>query len=239
MSETPQLENGYIRVATQILKDWQKLNLSPYQWRVLFHIIEFTYGFHCKENKISVSHIVKATGIRQAHISRALKELISKNIVSRKSGFCAYNKNSKSWKLNIPVEVSTYTSRGIKNIPVEGDNKNTLKITNKDNNAALARHYLSKKQLEEHRGGDGRGGLKSIGEVLDKNPSRVKTEWQDLALRIIESLKVGNTRKGAYFKAVKEFPRAKIMDAFSFAADYPKPEMKDKIFFWKLAGKQV
>lgn len=83
---------------------------------------------------------------------------------------------------------------------------------------------------------------KTVGEVYLETKkaqvtSSVSQEFQVQALDIIEALNIRPNRKGAYFAAVKRFPRVKILEAYAFAVDYPKREMRDKIFFWKLNNK--
>lgn len=83
---------------------------------------------------------------------------------------------------------------------------------------------------------------KTVGEIyLESKEAQVtpsvSQEFQVQALDIIEALDIQPNRKSAYFAAVKRFPRVKILEAYAFAADYPKKEMRDKIFFWKLNNK--
>lgn len=83
---------------------------------------------------------------------------------------------------------------------------------------------------------------KTVGEIYLESKeaqatSSISQEFQVQALDIIEALNIQPNRKGAYFAAVKRFPRVKILEAYAFAVDYPKKEMRDKIFFWKLNNK--
>jgi hypothetical protein len=62
----------------------------------------------------------------------------------------------------------------------------------------------------------------------------IHKEFQAEAMRIIEALQISANRRGAYFQAVKQKPRRDILRAYTFALDYPKPDARDKMFFWKL-----
>ena len=54
----PQLENGYTKVANEILDALVKIRLSPNESRLLWFIIHKTYGWHKKTDRISISHVV-------------------------------------------------------------------------------------------------------------------------------------------------------------------------------------
>lgn len=78
--------------------------------------------------------------------------------------------------------------------------------------------------------------LSQINKLLEKPvPTKgITQEFQAEAMRIIEALDIPPNRKSAYFKVVKEEPRSYILQAYSFSVDYPKPELRDQMFFWKL-----
>lgn len=142
MENTPQLENGYTPIANEILERLCEINLTSYQFRVLLYIFRKTYGFHKKEDWISVSQIVEATGIKQSHVSRTKKELVAKNILYTPTGIkVSFQKDWRLWNVDIPNEVYRKNipnqDKNIpnedKNIPVQGDTKNNIqKIITKD-----------------------------------------------------------------------------------------------------------
>jgi len=141
---TPQLENGYTKIANEILEKLSTINLSSYQTRVLFFIFRKTYGYGKKEDWMSVSQIVEATGIHKAHVSRTKKELIMRKIVTSNGNKIAFQKDSRLW-CELPKQV-TVTSRGNKvtstgqkvtnsgqKLPVQADTKDNIqKIITKD-----------------------------------------------------------------------------------------------------------
>ena len=105
--ETPQLEDGFTRISNEILNDLSKLQISNYAFRVLIQIIRNTYGYQVKSNKIPVTSIATKTGIHKAHVSRAIHELTTKNIITFKNNKRAYNKDFRTWKLS--DKKGTYT----------------------------------------------------------------------------------------------------------------------------------
>ena len=78
---SPQLENGYTKIANELLEALCRLGLSGNEMRILLYIIRRTYGYNCKSAEISLSEISAAVGIRRVHIQRALKHLSIMNVI--------------------------------------------------------------------------------------------------------------------------------------------------------------
>src|SRR3990170_2904203 len=104
-NKIPQIEDGYFKIANLIADEICKINLSSYQTRVLFFIFRKTYGFNKKEDWISVSQIVEATGIHKAHVSRTKKELLLRGLVTSSGNKIAFQKDSRLWK-ELPHQVT-------------------------------------------------------------------------------------------------------------------------------------
>ena len=101
--KNPQLENGYIRIATEIWEALAKYRLPGEQMQCLFVIIRKTYGWGKKEDGIALSQFEAATGIKKPNIHRALKALKDKNIIVIKKDYhrfitYGFNKNYQKWK---------------------------------------------------------------------------------------------------------------------------------------------
>ncbi len=79
----PQIEDGHTKIANELMEAFCKINLSPYESRVLFFILRKTYGWSKKADKIPLSQIVEGTGMKKPHVCRALQSLISRSIVTR------------------------------------------------------------------------------------------------------------------------------------------------------------
>lgn len=108
---SPQVENGHIRIANELGEALAKVNLSPYESRVLWVIIRHTYGWTKKFDRISYSQFEDATGLKRRHLSRALNNLLQRNIISRRgNGYKIYyglQKNYESWRApSLPVKVT-------------------------------------------------------------------------------------------------------------------------------------
>ncbi|MFC1591211.1 replication protein [Thermodesulfobacteriota bacterium] len=107
----PQLENGYTRVANELLEALAKIDLTASEVKILFVIIRKTYGFNKKKDRISYSQFEEKTGMRNGNMSRPIKRLEEKNIiiVRRKSGvgsFYGIQKDYERWSTTLTLEGS-------------------------------------------------------------------------------------------------------------------------------------
>lgn len=80
---SPQLENGYTRIANELLEAISRTRLSPNENRVLLAVIRETYGYQEKHRPVSAGGIAKLTGIQRHNVWRALQALERKEIISR------------------------------------------------------------------------------------------------------------------------------------------------------------
>lgn len=99
---TPQIENGYTKIANEILEALSKTNLNGEAWKVLMVIFRKTYGFNKKVDKIALSQFVLATSLKKPAVCRALKRLINMNIIIKidndEIGIYRFNKDFDTWK---------------------------------------------------------------------------------------------------------------------------------------------
>lgn len=108
-----------------------------------------------------------------------------------------------------------------------------------DDTQMLTKVKLSKEKIREVNNNDDKKSddfseiKKSLG-IPEPTRGGVTQEFQAEAIRIAEALNVPKSRYSAYFKAVKEEPRAWILESFGFAVDHPERTARDKMFFWKL-----
>lgn len=95
---SPQIENGFLKLANEIVEALARTNLSAYQSRVLWVIFRKTYGFGKKEDWISNSQIVELTGLHKAHISRTVRDLADRNIVTKRGNKIGFQKDYQQWR---------------------------------------------------------------------------------------------------------------------------------------------
>jgi phage replication O-like protein O len=104
---SPQLEDGYFRIANEIAEALMRTNLSGYQSRILWAIFRKTYGYGKKEDWISNSQFVELTGLQKGHVSRAVKELRERSIVTKRGNKISFNKDYQQWR-ELPKGVTTH-----------------------------------------------------------------------------------------------------------------------------------
>lgn len=131
---TPQLENGFVRIANGILQSLARFKLGSYHYRILFVIFLKTYGFNKKEDWVAISQFSEATDILEPHICRAIKELISMNIITKGGKKVSFQKDARLWK-KLPKGVrshhitkggNTITKGGNQELPKGVDTIDTL-----------------------------------------------------------------------------------------------------------------
>jgi len=69
--------------------------------------------------------------------------------------------------------------------------------------------------------------------IKEEDKGAIKHDFQYVGLDLYERLEVPLKKKSECIRLAKIYP-ALIMPALSFAMDYPKPELKWKMFLWKL-----
>ncbi len=101
---TPQLENGYIRIANEIVKKFKSYRISGDEWLILWTILSKTYGFNKKDDHISITQFENDTGLKRANVYRAMKKLLSKKIIvvikkdNSQINLYRFNKLINEWK---------------------------------------------------------------------------------------------------------------------------------------------
>lgn len=78
---SPQIENGYLRIATELAEALARVNLSPYESRVLWLVIRKTYGYGKKMDRIPHSQFAAGTGIPERNVRRTIKTLEARRIL--------------------------------------------------------------------------------------------------------------------------------------------------------------
>lgn len=98
---SPQLENGFLRLANEIVDALAAYRIPGEQMQCLLFILRKTYGFGKKEDAISYSQFCDATGLKKPSVCRALNNLFKKKIINKKvNGNIAtysFNKTYSQW----------------------------------------------------------------------------------------------------------------------------------------------
>ncbi len=103
----PQVENGYTRIANELLDAIISHPFSRREYAVFMAIVRMTYGYNKKEDAISGWQLSEITGIDRSHVSKTINELVQKNIIKKSDSgrishgqsipFLSINKHYKTW----------------------------------------------------------------------------------------------------------------------------------------------
>ena len=78
---SPQVENGYTKIANEIIEALAKIRINGEARQMLDVIIRKTYGFNKKQDRISTSQFVEATGLPYYAIHKARHKLLKMGII--------------------------------------------------------------------------------------------------------------------------------------------------------------
>ncbi|MFD1558326.1 replication protein [Paraburkholderia silviterrae] len=113
--ESPQLENGYTRLANELMDALIGARLTARQWAVLMAVIRKTYGFNKKSDDIGLSQLASMTGLAKAHVSVAVRGLVDRRILIREVGKFGHhigvNKRYQTW-VEVTESVTPKASTG-------------------------------------------------------------------------------------------------------------------------------
>lgn len=190
MDKTPQLENGFMRLATEITQQLQKTHLSGNEWQILWVVLCKTYGWNKKEDLISLTQFQKETMLERPRVIESLKTLVRKSVlmVSKDGRINSYkfNKNYTEWSTEKVVRKSVPSTE--KRTPLV--RKSVLKVVRK------SVHTIDKKDTN----------TKDIKEYKEKDFSSVeKLTSEDLK-------EIANDYGITYSKVAYVFEQLKLYD---------------------------
>jgi phage replication O-like protein O len=132
--ESPQVENGHVKIANELYEAMLKIKLSDYEHRILGAIIRKTYGWNKKQDWISHSQLSELTSILPHHCARTITKLKNKKIIIKKDGLTTINKHYSEWLIPkqvlpiqvIPKQVLGGTQTGFDGVPKQVHTKDTI-----------------------------------------------------------------------------------------------------------------
>lgn len=130
----PQTEDGYTKIANELLDALCCLHLSGNEWSFVHALIRKTYGYNKKEDWITNTQISALTGMHRVRVSEAKSKLLVKGIVTEKRNKISLVKDYESWKvLRKSVTVVTEKRNKVlrKSVPTKDNKDNTTKDTSK------------------------------------------------------------------------------------------------------------
>jgi phage replication O-like protein O len=85
-AKMPQVEDGFTRIANELLDAILFAKLTTREMSVLMAIIRKTYGYNKKEDDISASQIGDLSGMARTHVTNTLNILAKKRIINKRQG---------------------------------------------------------------------------------------------------------------------------------------------------------
>ena len=102
----PQLENGFTRIANEILEMVFKAKFNGTQFKIIMAIWRYTYGFNRKDSEFSLNFLSEAINSNKQQVKRELDKLIEDKviIVFKEAGFnnsrrLGFNKKYTEWEV--------------------------------------------------------------------------------------------------------------------------------------------
>lgn len=83
---TPQLEDGFTRIANELLEAILGFGFSLREQSVVFAIIRKTYGYGRKTDDMSASQIGAICGVARQHVTTTLNALAARNVITKRQG---------------------------------------------------------------------------------------------------------------------------------------------------------
>lgn len=98
---SPQLEDGFIRIANELMEAILGFGFSHREVVVLFSIIRKTYGYGKKTDDISASQLSELCKVPRQHVTTTLNTLAQRNVITKRAGkfgtILGIQKNYKKW----------------------------------------------------------------------------------------------------------------------------------------------
>ena len=99
----PQLENGYTRLANELLEALTRQKLHGREWAVIMAVARYTYGYQRKTHCITGGLIATMTNISAKHARGVVAGLLAKKILHRINGCLGLQTDYSLW-MNSPPQ---------------------------------------------------------------------------------------------------------------------------------------
>lgn len=93
----PQVENGYVRIATELVEVVARVPLAGREINVLVFVVRKTYGYNKKTDYISLTQFEYGTGLDRRSVCRIIKRLVALKILTKNNSVYGLNKDYSSW----------------------------------------------------------------------------------------------------------------------------------------------
>lgn len=159
----PQVENGHIDIANEIAEAFARYFPGGSEGQILWAILRKTYGWHKKEDEISIGQLMEMTGLSRRMVIYSLQNLEAKRmiIVKRKKEFNGLNKiNSMGLQKNYDKWVVQEKTKQYRNVL-----KTRKKLYSKN-----------KRGVVQEKGGSARNCKRVVQETVNDEPFLAPTK---------------------------------------------------------------
>ena len=146
---SPQMEDGFTPIPNEILEALCKVNLSPYESRVLWFLLRKTYGWKKKSDRIALSQFSKGLGLDRRLVHRALKKLSTEKkmiVISRDDKnrpTYGFQKDYSKWRMSSRKMTVIGTDDGVSSTEMMG--VSSVEMNTKET--------ITKETIQKKRGG--------------------------------------------------------------------------------------
>lgn len=141
-----QVENGFTRIANQILEEIAQRKFNGTEFRIIMILWRYTYGFNRKQHSLSTGFIAEAIGMDNSRVRKVLKDLIDNKVIDvteqatfNHSRVLAFNKNFEEWGVKkdmrgrkVPLSPNKQQPEGSKRSQPQGSKSTPKKESIKD-----------------------------------------------------------------------------------------------------------
>ena len=165
-SKDIQTDNGFVQIHPAILELLARQTLSGREFRCLMFLFRKTYGYHKKEDRISLSQWEQGTGIPRTRVGAVLAELAEKKIITKtdnganRPATWSFNKYFETWQTDETVtpkgdslncdNEQNVTPTGDKTVTLEGTTLNETVTLEVDKTVTLQGDHNRKKEKKIH-----------------------------------------------------------------------------------------
>lgn len=110
-SRVADLDDGYTRIANELLEAIASADLTARQLKLMLAYVRKTYGFNKKSDRIADEQIAQLTGISRQNVNKAKKELLSMNCLYLDGSKIGVNKEVSAWRFSKCLQVSNFVSK--------------------------------------------------------------------------------------------------------------------------------
>jgi len=223
----PQLENGHFLIANDLWDAVCSIRIPGEARQVLDSIIRKTYGWHKKEDEISLSQFKEMTGLSSVHIIRARGKLLSMNIIvvtqkgNRGNLTYSVQKDYSKWRA-LPKKVIV-TQKGNKALPKKVHTKDKEQKTRRTMSPNPVDEKLTNLLIELILKNNPTARVKNI-------TSNARATWVDSCRLMREEDKrtIGDIERVLRFSQLDEFWKANILSMPKLRKQFDQLYMREK-----------